>query len=56
MLLSLSFMEILNRTGATVNSLFGAGPREDGADSWDISVCSCGCVRLNRGNYSPFLD
>lgn len=40
-LLSLSFMKIWNRTGATVNSLFGADPREDRADSWDISVCSC---------------
>lgn len=55
-LLSLSFMKILNGTGATVNSLFGAGPREDGADCWDISFCSCGCGGFSRGNRSPFLD
>lgn len=41
-------MKILNRTGATVSSLFGAAPREDGADPWDISVCSCGSVGLNK--------
>ena len=56
MLLSLSFMKMLNGTGATDNSLLGAAPREDGGDSWDISVCSCGDVGFNRGNCSPFIQ
>lgn len=33
-LLSLSFLKVLGGTGAPVDSLFGAGPRKDGADSW----------------------